>query len=104
MLRANSPDKSVEIVGVVRDDVSVGLPSEPELRLLVDALAGRNPHLLSRGRVDLSVAESPAAAARAVAVASNFHMMNRVMDATGVPIHRSLHSTARELGFDPDSR
>lgn len=99
MLRANSPQRSANIAAIVTDDAWVGLPDESSLRLLADALAGRNPHRLSQARVELSVATSRQAAARAVAVGSCFHMMNRILDVTGVPIDPRLEPIARELGF-----
>jgi alkylhydroperoxidase family enzyme len=52
-------------------------------------------------RAALSAAGGPSAVVRAAAVAGNFQMMNRLVDATGVPIGASLRAIATDLGLDP---
>jgi hypothetical protein len=42
----------------------------------------------------------PDAVVRASAVAANFQMMNRLVDATGVPVGASLSAIAPDLGLD----
>lgn len=42
---------------------------------------------------------APEWVAAAVAVAANFQMMNRILDATGVPVNPRFAPTGIELGF-----
>jgi hypothetical protein len=49
----------------------------------------------------LTRAAGPAAVVRAAAVAGNFQMMNRLVDATGVPVGASMWEIADELGIRP---
>ncbi len=71
-----------------------------ELLRFVTALI-RDHTNLDEERAALTAMGGPSAVARAAAVAGNFQMMNRLVDATGVPIGASLRTIADDLGLDP---
>ncbi len=70
-----------------------------ELLAFVTALI-QDEAALDRARAALRDAAGPGAVVRASAVAGNFQMMNRLVDATGVPIGASLAAIAPDLGLD----
>lgn len=71
-----------------------------ELLRFVTALV-RDHTKLDEARTALAVSCGPSAVVRATAVAGNFQMMNRLVDATGVPIGASLRAIAVDLGLGP---
>lgn len=70
-----------------------------ELLAFVTALI-HDDAALSGARAALRDAAGLDAVVRASAVAGNFQMMNRLVDATGVPIGASLRAIAPDLGLD----
>jgi len=56
---------------------------------------------LDDARAALTPSGGPSGLVRAAAVAGNFQMMNRLVDATGVPIGASLRAIAADLGLEP---
>lgn len=71
----------------------------PELLAFVTALI-QDQAALPGARAVLLDAAGPDAVVRASAVAGNFQMMNRLVDAVGVPIGASLRAIAPDLGLD----
>lgn len=76
-----------------RDDASV-------LLRFTDALVGRTADLddARDGVVNVIGVDAVAVAS---AAAGNFEMMNRIVDATGVPVAARMWDLAAELGVDP---
>lgn len=74
-----------------------------ELIAFATALVRGEPIGLDAARSELRASGGPAAVVRAAAVAGNFQMMNRLVDATGVPIGASLRAISADLGLDPGS-
>jgi len=70
-------------------------PRVTALRAMAALKAGHTGHAAA-----LLDAAGPAAVVRASAVAGNFQMMNRLVDATGVPVGASLRAVAADLGLD----
>lgn len=70
------------------------------LLAFVTALIGGDPSDLDNARTALRDAAGPDAVVRAAAVAGNFQMMNRIVDATGVPIGPSMCAIAADLGLE----
>lgn len=103
MLRASCP----EVTALHLRELSRTTPADPgianglALLNLADAVGSRDPDQLHAARSSLSK-QSPAWVAAAIAVASNFQMMNRILDATGVPVNPRLASTGQELGFSEE--
>lgn len=98
MFRANS-EATIEITGVAAG-TPTGLPRDHELRQLIDAIDANDGPAIARARIELSVLVSPEFAASACAVSANFHMMNRILDAIGIPPAPHFAGIADELGFD----
>ncbi len=98
MLRASAhhTGRPVDLTAIAHPDRDSMLPAGRELLDFVTALIGRSGDL-SVAREQLSEAVGPAGSVRAAAVAGNFQMMNRLVDATGVPIGASLRAIADEL-------
>ena len=86
MLRA-SADANSEIVdmrGVGHVTVDSGVPGDAELTALTDAVTLRDADELVAARSRSVERLGNAPTVRAIAVAANFEMMNRLLDAAGV--------------------
>ena len=66
----------------------------------VTALVRGGAAALDAARSSLLEVAGPASLMRAAAVAGNFQMMNRLVDATGVPVGASMSAVATDLGLD----
>lgn len=85
----------MELRGIVDDELTIGLPGARELVRL--GFAARHPRV-DRVRFDaVAGAIGVPAAVDAAAVVANFQIMNRVVDATGLPIGRRRRELARPL-------
>lgn len=100
LLRASALETGTPLAlqGVTDDGVDPLLPAGAPLRAFVTALVRRAEP--GRARERLAEAVGPAGAARAAAVAGNFEMMNRVVDATGCPVPPRVRELAEPLGLD----
>ncbi|MBW3605300.1 MAG: hypothetical protein KY460_10390 [Actinobacteria bacterium] len=65
------------------------------------AATGGGTRDITRGALTDTLGHAPAA--NAAGVVANFEMMNRILDATGVPIPRRRLAILRELGRSPDA-
>lgn len=105
MLRASitndDDDRASLDIGQLASDTTpdVDIAHAPAIDRFVNAICARDPHALARSRVALSVATSPEFASAIAAVSANFHMMNRILDATGLPYRAALEPVAAELGL-----
>lgn len=102
MLRASADqtDRTADTAGVADDDVDPGVPGGRELVAFTNALLGADRHddaALLDARRALVATVGPAGAARAATVAGNFEMMNRLLDAAGVPVPESMVDFGRTL-------
>lgn len=75
------------------------LPAGSELLAFADAAVLRDGHEMPDARTALLRTAGEAAVIRAAAVAGNFQMMNRLLDAIGVRVRRSGMAFADELGL-----
>ncbi len=101
MLRASGektgrPSDLTAIVDPVRDSL---LPAGGELLAFADAAVLRDGDEMPVARRKLLDAAGPAAVVRAAAVAGNFEMMNRLLDAVGVAVRGGQLRLADELGL-----
>lgn len=97
MLRwsAEETGRQIDVAGVVDARVDPGVPGGRELVALGRAAAGAR---IDRGPLDAVAAAIGAPAAfDAAAVAANFEIMNRVVDAVGLPVGRHRMDVEREL-------
>jgi hypothetical protein len=101
MLRASAHQtgRPVQLSAIAHPDRDSLLPAGRELLEFVTALI-RGAEDLSRARDRLVRVVGTAGAVRAAAVAGNFQMMNRLVDATGVPIGPTLRAIADDLDLD----
>lgn len=98
MLRASAHHTGcpVDLTAIARPESDSRLPAGRELLDFVTALIGTGDDLpASRGRLSQLVGVT--GLIRAAAVAGNFEMMNRLVDATGVPIGATLRAIEAEL-------
>jgi|SRR6056297_1192531 len=102
MLRASAHATSqpVELRAITEHARDPLLPAGRELLAFTSALIGDGDQL-DAARDALRAAVGDAGVVRAAAVAGNFQMMNRLVDATGVPLGASMRAFAAELGIDP---
>ncbi|SRR6056297_1271694 len=100
MLRASAhaTGESIALRAITDRAVAPLLTAGDELLAFVDALLSHHDDLGAASAALTEVA-GPDAVVRAAAVAGNFQMMNRLVDATGVPIGASLRAIAGDLGL-----
>ncbi|NNC75004.1 MAG: hypothetical protein HKN93_05775 [Acidimicrobiia bacterium] len=103
MLRASAriSDRQVDLRGAAHLSIDPLLDGGREIVDFTTALVGRADVAASREAAVGAIGAE--ATARVAAVAGNFEMMNRILDAVGVPVPRSrAESIAGELGIDVD--
>ena len=85
MLRASAEKSSLEVnlQGVSDFTIESGVPSGAQLIALTDAVVLRDSDELELARAAAADQLGVASTVRAIAVASNFMMMNIIMDALG---------------------
>jgi hypothetical protein len=103
MLRASASQtgREVDTAAVVDDTRDPLVPGGDELRAFATALVrstDREDPALRSARSALVDRLGPAAAARAATVTGNFEMMNRLLDASGVPVPARMRQVGRDLG------
>lgn len=103
MLRASAKatGAQLDLRGVVDDEVDPLVPYGIHLRAFADAVMRRDDAGLDAVRERLTVAVGRDGAATAAGVAANFEMMNRRLDATGVPVPRGGLAILDQLGRAP---
>lgn len=101
MLRASAEATNTPINLMAIADLSLDplIPGGRELLAFTTALIAGNDQDLQTARSDLTLALGPVATAAAAGAAGNFQMMNRLLDATGVPKPKD-RSIEIELGLD----
>ena len=101
MLRASAQIGQVDVNLKAVSDSSLDplLPAGPELLTFVDALISNDKEVLDQARSSLQDVAGPDAVTRAALVIGNFEMMNRLLDATGVPVPISMGGITSELGL-----
>ena len=78
---------------------STGVDHDADLMAFTDAVVLRDHDELPGARARLEAAVGRQAADRAALVASNFSMMNRVVDAVGAPVGRGMADLGGEMGL-----
>lgn len=101
MLRASSTrtHRPVDLRALVDPARDPLLPAGRELLAFTDAAVLRDPHEMPAARDALLRAAGEAAVIRAAACAGNFEMMNRLLDAIGVPVSTGGMALAADLGL-----
>ncbi len=86
MLRAsaNANAETIDMRGVGHVTIDSGVPGDADLTALTDATILRDRDELAVARARATDRLGAAATVRAIAVAGNFEMMNRLLDAMGV--------------------
>jgi hypothetical protein len=105
MLRASAKATStpLDLRGLVNDDVDPLLPGGRQLRAFADAITRRDTAELGAARGRLIAALGDQGTATAAGIVANFEMMNRILDATGVPVPRQRSAILDELGRAGDA-
>jgi hypothetical protein len=101
MLRASAhtTGQPIDLRAITDRAPDAELSASSELLAFATALV-RDDERLEAQRAALGAAAGPHAVVRAAAVAGNFQMMNRLVDATGVPIGASMSAIAADLGLE----
>ena len=101
MLRVSTTiaQEDINLKAVANRDVDPNIAAGKELLDFADALLGGDEDALDQAREALRSAIGPQGAGRAAMVIGNFEMMNRILDATGVPVPISLGEITSELGL-----
>jgi hypothetical protein len=103
MLRASAHQtgRQVELSAIVHPDRDSVLPAGRQLLEFVTALILGSDDDLSEARGRLVASVGDGGVVRTAAVAGTFQMMNRLVDATGVPIGATMKLIADDLGLGP---
>lgn len=106
MLRASAEanGQTVDMRGVGHVAVDSGVPGDAELTALTDAVVLRDPDELATAVTRAADGLGAASAVRAIAVAANFEMMNRLLDATGVGPTASMRPVGDLIGVPLPAR
>ena len=101
MLRvsARKTNRDLDLRGLVDPDHDSLLPHGAELLTFTNAVIERDRQAMAHARQVLLESAGEAATVRAAAVAGNFQMMNRLLDAIGVRVGRAGMTLAGELGL-----
>lgn len=100
MLRASADatDETIDMRGVGHASVDSGVAGDRVLTALTDAAVLRDPDELVTARERCVEQLGEATTVRALAVAGNFEMMNRLLDAIGVGPPRGVIGIGDEIG------
>ncbi len=100
MLRESARHLEIEpdIGAVLRSTTDPRVPLGREILAFVDAAVLGDDHELPVARAELLDRSDRAAVVAVAAVAANFQMMNRLLDATGAPVRGRHSELADELG------
>ncbi|MDH3293879.1 MAG: hypothetical protein OER95_06110 [Acidimicrobiia bacterium] len=102
-MSARRTGRTIDLRAIVDPSVDSGLAAGGELLAFTDAAIDQDAGSMAEARRRLVETAGEEAALRAAAVAGNFQMMNRLLDAIGVRVRRSSMKLAEELGLSvPD--
>ena len=103
MLRASAQASGIpiELRSVSDTTIDPNVPAGTEILNFVDALIGNDSGAVEATRQELVDKVGPDGAARAAMVTGNFEMMNRILDAAGVPVPVRMGAISPELGLAP---
>ena len=106
MLRASAEatGEPVDMRGVGLVAVDSGVPGDGALSALTDAAVLRDVDEIGAARERCIDALGPVTTTRAAAVAANFEMMNRLLDAVGVGPTRQMLPIGDEIGVPLPAR
>lgn len=104
MLRESSKEEGnpARLRGLIDTSVDIEVRECETLCSLSTALVARDRSATSAARDSLVTAIGAAAALRSIGVVANFQMMNRALDAVGIPAHLDP-TLATDLGVDAQS-
>jgi hypothetical protein len=102
MLRAsiNTFGQELTAAPIVIGVGDTGVEHGSEIMAFVDAVVLRDSDEYLDARAALEAKIGRAATDRAAMVAGNFSMMNRALDAVGVPVDRGYTSLAESMGLE----
>jgi hypothetical protein len=106
MLRASAQinGEQVDMKGVGHVTVNSGVSGGAALGALVEAAVLRDPEEMDIARTRVVAELGTEATVRALAVAGNFEMMNRLLDAIGVGPTASSLEVGDAIGVPPPAR
>lgn len=106
MLRASAQanDQSIDLGAVGDETIDIGLPGGRSLSALVEAAVLRDHDELNLARQRCIEVLGQPTTDRAVAVAANFEMMNRLLDAAGVGPSMAMRPIGDLIGVPLPSR
>ncbi len=94
----------VDLLAVTDPTVDPALPGGRALLGFIDAAVNRDRTRLALARSELGAVLGDEAVIRAAAVVANFQMMNRIADATGMPVSNrrraEMAAVITRLGLD----
>jgi hypothetical protein len=95
---ASHNDQSIDLLGVGDESVDVGLTGGRSLSAITEAAVLRDEHEIATAREQAVGELGGPATMRAIAVAANFEMMNRLLDAVGIGPSPPMRSIGERIG------
>jgi hypothetical protein len=100
---ATTNQREVDVVSAVHGPgADTGVRHGAELVAFVDAVMGDDPTERERARGALRAALSPAAFVDACAVVGVFNVVDRIADATGIPLDGGMAALSRDVRRELD--
>ncbi len=86
LLRGSSPTSEIDLHAAVHANTENGVPQGALLNTFVEAVLGTDETQLDTARNAVVAALGPAALVDAAAIVATFMQMDRIADATGIPL------------------
>ena len=86
LLRGSSPTSEIDLHAAVHANTENGVPHGALLNTFVEAVLGTDETQLDTARNAVVAALGPAALVDAAAIVATFMQMDRIADATGIPL------------------
>ncbi len=100
LLRGSSPTSDIDLYAAVNASTENGVPQGALLNAFAEAVLGRDDAELDAARNAVVEALGPAALVDAAAVIATFMQMDRIADATGIPLDDFLANATSDFRED----
>jgi hypothetical protein len=104
LLRESSPTSDIDLHAAVNDSTENGVPHGASLNAFAEAVLGTDDVKLNTARNTLLETLGPQALVDSAAVVASFMQMDRIADATGIPLDNKVRAVTdgfrAELGLN----
>lgn len=97
LLRESSPTSNIDMYAAVNNSTENGVPHGASLNAFAEAVLGADDVKLNTARNSLREALGPRALVDSAAVVASFMQMDRIADATGIPLDNTVAQATKNL-------